>query len=85
MAVSMAEYGIRVNLIAPGRIRVAHECKQGDEQGKEWQIEGDDADRHVTNRAGKPEDIAECVEWLIGAGFVSAQEIILDGGVTRVK
>ena len=85
MAVSMAKLGIRVNLIAPGRIRVAHECKQGDEEGKEWQIEGDDAEKHATNRAGKPEDIAECAEWLIGAGFVTGQDITVDGGATKTK
>lgn len=85
MAVSMAALGIRANLIAPGRIRVAHECKQGDEEGKEWGIEGDDAEKHSTNRAGKPEDIAECAEWLIGAGFVTGQDITVDGGVTKQK
>ena len=85
MAVSMAKLGIRVNLIAPGRIRVAHECKKGDEEGKEWQIEGDDAEKHASNRAGKPEDIAECAEWLIGAGFVTGQDITVDGGATKTK
>lgn len=85
MAVSMAKFGIRVNLLAPGRIRVAHECRQGDEEGKEWQIEGDDAEKHATNRAGRPEDIAECAEWLIGAGFVTGQDVTVDGGVTKTK
>lgn len=85
MAVSMANLGIRVNLIAPGRIRVAHECKQGDEENREWQIEGDDAEKHATNRAGKPEDIAECAEWLIGAGFVTGQDVTIDGGTSRTK
>lgn len=85
MAVSMAELGIRVNLIAPGRIRVAHESKQGDEKGKEWQIEGDDVEKHAANRAGKPEDIAECAEWLIGAGFVNGEHITVDGGATKTK
>ena len=85
MAVSLSEFGIRVNLIAPGRIRVAHESKEGDESGKQWAIEADDAERHPTNRAGMPEDIAECAEWLIGAGFVTAQSITVDGGATMKK
>lgn len=72
MAVSLSEFGIRVNLIAPGRIRVAHECREGDEQGKEWGMEGDDAEKHAANRAGMPEDIAECAEWLISAGMCSS-------------
>jgi len=32
MAISLAPHGIRVNLVAPGRIKVAHECKDGDEK-----------------------------------------------------
>lgn len=85
MAVSLSDFGIRVNLIAPGRIRVAHECKEGDEQGREWGMEADDVEKHATNRAGMPEDIAECAEWLIGAGFVTGQDITVDGGATRQK
>lgn len=75
MAVSLSEFGIRVNLIAPGRIRVAHESKKGDEEGLQWKIEGDDAEKFAANRGGMPEDIAECAEWLIGAGFVTGQSI----------
>ena len=33
MAVSLKSKGIRVNLVAPGRIKVGHECKEGDEKG----------------------------------------------------
>jgi ribonuclease Z len=29
MAISLGPLGIRVNLVAPGRIKVAHECKEG--------------------------------------------------------
>lgn len=85
MAVSLSQFGIRVNLIAPGRIRVAHESKQGDEQGKGWEIQDDDAEKHAANRAGMPEDIAECAEWLIGAGFTTGQSITIDGGATMQK
>ena len=85
MAVSLSEFGIRVNLIAPGRIRVAHECKEGDEKGTQWGVQGDDAEKHAANRAGMPEDIAECAEWLIGAGFTTGQAITIDGGATMQK
>lgn len=51
---------------------MAHECREGDEQGKEWGMEGDDAEKHAANRAGMPEDIAECAEWLISAGMCSS-------------
>ncbi len=85
MAVSLSELGVRVNLIAPGRIKVAHECKKGDEEGIKWELNDDDRVKHATNRAGKPEDIAECAEWLIGAGFVTGQSITVDGGASILK
>jgi NAD(P)-dependent dehydrogenase (short-subunit alcohol dehydrogenase family) len=85
MAVSLSQIGIRVNLIAPGRIKVAHECKEGDEKGLTWDIDEDDREKHATNRAGKPEDIATCAEWLIGAGFVTGQSITVDGGASIIK
>jgi NAD(P)-dependent dehydrogenase (short-subunit alcohol dehydrogenase family) len=85
MAVSLSDVGIRVNLIAPGRIKVAHECKEGDEKGLEWDLNEDDREKHATNRAGKPEDIATCAEWLIGAGFVTGQNITVDGGASITK
>ena len=85
MAVSLSQFGIRVNLVAPGRIRVAHESKHGDQQGIKWHIQDDDAEKHAANRAGMPEDIAECVEWLMGAGFTTGQSITIDGGATMQK
>lgn len=87
MAVSLQGWGIRVNLIAPGRIKVAHECKEGDEKGTEWKHlnEDKDVDDHLTNRAGRPKDIADAAEYLVNAGFVSGQEITVDGGASKKK
>ena len=85
MAITCQQWGIRVNSVAPGRIKVTHECKKGDEEGTQWEISEDDARRHATNRAGMPEDIAEAAEYLVGAGFVTAQEIVVDGGVSMTK
>ncbi|OCK92110.1 NAD(P)-binding protein [Cenococcum geophilum 1.58] len=62
--------GIRVNLIAPGRIGVAHESREGDKMGKDWQ--------------GMPEDIADAM-YLMNAGFVTGQDIAVDGGVLKKK
>lgn len=87
MAVSAQKWGIRVNAILPGRITVTHECKAGDEEGKEWQKESktEDHDRHLVNRTGKGEDIAEAIEYLMGAGFITGQELVVDGGAQKIK
>jgi NAD(P)-dependent dehydrogenase (short-subunit alcohol dehydrogenase family) len=37
MSISLGAMGIRVNLIAPGRIKVEHESKEGDEKGTTWE------------------------------------------------
>ncbi|ORY09826.1 short chain alcohol dehydrogenase [Clohesyomyces aquaticus] len=87
MAISLGSLGIRVNLIAPGRIKVAHESKDGDEKGAGWegQISQKDIDDHPTNRAGRPKDIADAALYLIEAGFVTGQDITVDGGALRKK
>ena len=87
MAISGAQWGIRSNAILPGYINVKHECKEGDEQGNTW-AEQDDESRHrehPVGRVGYGEDIAKTVEWLMDAGFVSGQEIVVDGGVSKIK
>ncbi|PQE29380.1 short chain alcohol dehydrogenase protein [Rutstroemia sp. NJR-2017a WRK4] len=87
MAISCAPLGIRVNLVAPGRIKVAHECKEGDEKGREWRdtVEEGDVSLHATNRPGRPEDIVQAAEYFMGAGFVTGQALVVDGGVTKMK
>ena len=71
MAISLQPQSIRCNLVAPGRIKVAHECKEGDERGTKWaDLNGEkDVADHATNRAGRPKDIADAVEYLVNAGL----------------
>ncbi|GKT61893.1 short chain alcohol dehydrogenase [Colletotrichum tofieldiae] len=87
MAISLGALGIRVNLIAPGRIKVEHESKEGDETGQIWedQVLEKDVDDHPTNRAGRPKDIADAALYLIEAGFVTGQDLVVDGGALRKK
>lgn len=89
MAISGAQWGIRCNAILPGFTFVDHECKEADEsQGKMWWTEGIDGDRHKHHPAGRigyGEDVADVVVWLMGAGFVTGQEIRVDGGISKVK
>lgn len=37
------------------------------------------------NRAGRPRDIADAALYLIDAGFVTGQDITVDGGALRKK
>ncbi|OIW22549.1 short chain dehydrogenase [Coniochaeta ligniaria NRRL 30616] len=87
MAISGAQWGIRSNAILPGYIEVKHECKQGDEEGKKWAESVDEARhrKHPVGRVGYGEDIAKTVDWLMDAGFVTGQEIVVDGGVSKIK
>ncbi|CAI6336266.1 unnamed protein product [Periconia digitata] len=85
MAVSLGHLGIRVNLVAPGRIKVAHESREGDEKGENWekQVSEKDVDDHPVNRAGRPRDIADACLYLMDAAFVT--DITVDGGASRQK
>ncbi|KAK7961939.1 short chain alcohol dehydrogenase [Apiospora aurea] len=87
MAVSLSRWGIRVNLVAPGRIKAAHECREGDEAGRGWeaQVHGKDVADHPANRAGRPQDIAQAVDYLVNAGFVTGEELTVDGGALKKK
>ena len=65
---------VRVNCVSPGWI---------DTRGAKLRAE--DHAQHLVGRVGKPEDIGELVAWLLSdaAGFVTGQNFIADGGMTR--
>ena len=62
---------VRVNAIAPGWITDAEDLRPEDHA------------QHPVGRVGRPEDIAEAVLYLAGAGFVTGQVLPIDGGMTR--
>ena len=74
MAISMAGKA-RVNSISPGWIDVT---------GSD--ISGADALQQPVGRVGKPKDIAEMVLFLCSekAGFITGENICVDGGMTRL-
>lgn len=79
-------HAVSVNAILPGWINVENERKDGDLNGKKWEdgLSSDDQRWHWTGRVGKVEDIFRAVEYLIASGgFMTGQEIVVDGGVTR--
>ncbi|EED14620.1 short-chain dehydrogenase, putative [Talaromyces stipitatus ATCC 10500] len=81
MACSLAGDSIAVNVILPGWIHVANECKDGGA----WEdlLSKEDHRWHFSNRVGKVEDILRAVEYLADAEFVTGTEMVVDGGVTR--
>ena len=74
MAISLAGKA-RVNSISPGWIDTAG-----------IDITGPDAAQQPVGRVGRPEDIAEAVLFLCSdkAGFITGENICIDGGMTRL-
>ena len=62
---------IRVNAIAPGWVT------------DETDLSKKDHAQHPVGRVGRPKDIADGVLYLAGAGFMTGQVLVLDGGMTR--
>lgn len=86
MSVSLGHrHKIRVNAILPGWIHVENERAEADEQKVSWNdgIGEADAAWHPAGRVGKVEDIAKAVDYLVQNGFVTGQEVVVDGGVGR--
>lgn len=73
LAVSLARRA-RVNSVSPGWIDTAYTV-----------YEGPDAEQHPAGRVGNPKDIANVVLFLASenAGFITGENICVDGGMTR--
>jgi len=81
LAAEVAKYGILVNSVSPGFIYT----------DLTREILGEHGMKEVTEqipmgRLGQPHEIAELVSWLVSMenSYISGQNIIIDGGFTRV-
>jgi NAD(P)-dependent dehydrogenase (short-subunit alcohol dehydrogenase family) len=74
---------IRVNCISPGWIDTAA-WKKSSERHESNLSEADHA-QHPAGRVGTPRDVAALTAWLLSdeAGFVTGQNYLIDGGMTR--
>jgi NAD(P)-dependent dehydrogenase (short-subunit alcohol dehydrogenase family) len=74
---------IRVNCISPGWIDVNPYKKSNNRKKTKLSLE--DHSQHPAGRVGKPKDIASAIRFLIDDrnGFITGQNFIIDGGMTR--
>ncbi len=74
---------IRVNAVSPGWIDVSWVKKKS--RRKQEVLSSEDHSQHPAGRVGRPEDIASMAAYLLSpaAGFISGENIVIDGGMTR--
>lgn len=81
-ALEYGPHGIRCNAIAPGWINTPFNEKLLSQYPDRDKVNAEIKALHPAGRLGLPEDIAKTALWLAspGAGFVTGQEIVVDGG-----
>jgi NAD(P)-dependent dehydrogenase (short-subunit alcohol dehydrogenase family) len=77
MAVEWSGQNIRVNAVLPGPIRPEGEDWQNAEPALAAQVR-----KIPLRRVGTPEEVADAVAYLAIAGYVTGQNLVVDGGST---
>lgn len=75
LAISLAPFGITVNSVSPGMIATS----EFESVPEEFHVQ------HPSGRVGRPNDVARAVRFLIDEGndFINAENIVIDGGLSR--
>lgn len=81
-ALEYGRYGIRCNAVAPGWINTPFNEQLLAQYPDRAAVDAAIENLHPVGRLGNPEDVANTVYWLASpdAGFVTGQEVIVDGG-----
>jgi NAD(P)-dependent dehydrogenase (short-subunit alcohol dehydrogenase family) len=81
MAISLARHRIRVNCISPGWIETSDWQKAA--KARTPHHSKADREQHPVGRVGTPEDVAKACRFIAeDAGFMTGQNLVLDGGMT---
>jgi NAD(P)-dependent dehydrogenase (short-subunit alcohol dehydrogenase family) len=82
-AATYAPRGIRVNCVAPGLVRTPlSRAITDNEMALKYSTQ-----LHALGRIGEPEDVAECIAWLLNPGqaWITGQVFGVDGGLSTVQ
>lgn len=85
LAIEFGPKNIRFNSISPGAID-ATMTRHLMNQDKTGGLEASYCHMHALERLGKPEEVAATTVFLAsdGAGFITGEDILIDGGLTKV-